>query len=147
MLRNSSPREYLGFSQFFAVTFLLWFVITWSILPDLSIYKSEQPCLKNDVISFVQEVVDVLPQRYWIAVIECTVLMGMLFTYLGILAYNEDVLTVPLNDIRTLTDTRANVAETSTYQEFLDQYAHKETSGVLDLPITEVCKLLYERRN
>ncbi|SCU88812.1 LAFA_0E14686g1_1 [Lachancea sp. 'fantastica'] len=147
MLGRSPQREYLGFSQFFAVTFLLWFIITWSILPDLSIYKSEQPCLKNDVISFVQEVMDALPQRYWIVVIECIVLMGMLFTYLGILAYNEDVLTVPLNDIRTLTDDRANVAECSTHQEFIDQYAYNETGGVLDLPLTEVCKLLYGRRD
>ncbi|SCV03632.1 LAME_0H11980g1_1 [Lachancea meyersii CBS 8951] len=140
----SPHREYLGFSQFFAVTFLIWFIVIWSILPDLSLYKNDQPCLRNDVIAFLQELVELLPQRYWIAVIECSVLMGMLFGYLGLLTYNEDVLTVPLNDIRTITDSRANVADPPTYQKFLQDYAYTETSAVLDLPISDVCKLLYE---
>ncbi|SCU94459.1 LADA_0G08658g1_1 [Lachancea dasiensis] len=137
-------REYFGFSQFFAVTFLLGFIIFWSLLPDLSIYQSDDS--KNELFTFVHELVNLLPQRAWIIVINCVILMGMLFIYLGLLSYNEDVLTAPLDDLTTVTDSRANVVPCSTHEEFLQKYAFQETSGVLDVPITEVCKLLYGRQ-
>ncbi|SCV05668.1 LANO_0H12552g1_1 [Lachancea nothofagi CBS 11611] len=144
MINESPYREYFGFSQYIAVTFTLCFILVWSLLPDLEVFKTSQHSVRNDVITFTQELVDLLPSRYWIAVIECIILMGMLFSYLGLLAYNEDILTVPLHDMRTFTDSRANVVQCSSHQEFLDKYAYQETSGVLDLPITEVCKVLYE---
>lgn len=74
---------------------------------------------------------------------QCLILMGMLFIYLGLLAYNEDVLTVPLDDMRTLTDDKADIVKFKDRTEFLEKFAFRETSGVLDLPITKVCEVLY----
>lgn len=145
MAKGIPHREYYGFSQFFLTTFILGFILTWSLLPDLRKYKTPTASVRNEIINSVQEILDLLPQRYWIIVFDCLVLMGMLFAYLGLWMYNEDVLTVPLNDMRTITDSKANIAQSSCHREFLEKYAHKETSGVMDLPISDVCRILYEK--
>lgn len=146
-MAKKPTREYFGFSQFYVTTFTLCFVFVWSLLPNLKSYANSDGPLSRYVIGFAEEIVDLLPQRYWIIVTECTILMGMLVAYLGILFYNEDVLTVPLDDIRTVTDSKANIAKPVNYQNFLENHAFKETSGVIDLPITEVCRLLYEYKD
>ncbi|CUS23451.1 LAQU0S10e00672g1_1 [Lachancea quebecensis] len=145
MVKGVPRREYFGFSQFIFTTGILLLTFVWSLAPTLSAFKTEDASIRNEIITFTQELVELLPQRYWIIVFECVVLMAMLFTYLGLWMYNEDVLTVPLDDMRTITDNRANVVKFSSHQEFLDNYAFRESSGVMDLPITEVCRVLYEK--
>lgn len=66
----------------------------------------------------------------------------MLFTYVGMLSYNIDMLTVPLDDMRTITDTQGRIVEYKNFSE-LDWYITNETSGVADLPINEVSRVLY----
>lgn len=153
-------REYSGFSQFLSSTVILLFIIIWSILPNYPQYEHQSispPVFplqnlnelwawsKYQYIHFISEVMELLPQRYWITCVQCLILMGMLFIYLGLLAYNEDVLTVPLDDMRTLTDDKADIVKFKDHTEFLEKFAFRETSGVLDLPITKVCEVLYTR--
>ncbi|SCU88987.1 LAMI_0D12024g1_1 [Lachancea mirantina] len=146
-MTKSPHREYAGFFQFLASTAGLIFILIWSIIPTS--YESENPSdeSSNCLRSVLHTLLDLLPQRHWIVTIECIVLMGMLAIYLGILTYNEDVLTVPLHDISTITDRKAKLAKPNTYEEFIKKYAFSETSGVLDLPVTDVCKMLYETTN
>lgn len=70
--------------------------------------------------------------------------MGMLFTYIGLFLYDEDVLTPSLDDLMTITDAKANIVIEEDVTLFLDKYAYKESSGIRDLPIMDVCRLLYD---
>lgn len=135
MIANYS-NEYYWFSRHFVNSSLVIFIVIWSFLPegkDLWFVKKE----------FIQDILDILPDRRWILYFQCFVLMGMLWTYTALLMYNEDVLTPNLDELRTITDNRGEVVIDDDYNDFLNNHAFKETSGVMDLPITDVCDILY----
>ncbi|QEU62128.1 Gpi19 [Kluyveromyces lactis] len=127
----NKERQYGGFSVYVSSTLVLFFIVVWAFLPKI--------ILQGQAIA---EVYEILPQRYWLIAIQCLVLMTMLFTYVGMLSYNIDILTVPLDDMRTITDTQARIVEYKNFSE-LDWYITNETSGVADLPINEVNRVLY----
>ncbi|CDO92066.1 unnamed protein product [Kluyveromyces dobzhanskii CBS 2104] len=131
----NEERQYGGFSIYVSTTLVLIFTIAWCLLP--------QSVVQGQAIAGIYEI---LPQRYWAVAIQCIVLMAMLFTYVGMLSYNVDILTVPLDDLRTITDTQGRIVEYKNLSE-LEWYFDHETSGVADLPINEVSRVLYlERR-
>ncbi|CCE89744.1 phosphatidylinositol N-acetylglucosaminyltransferase GPI19 TDEL_0A04120 [Torulaspora delbrueckii] len=129
-------KEYEWFSYYISVTSVLILIVIWSVLPE----DTEAGSLHRGVFKVI---LDVLPQRNWIIYSQCLVLMGMLYTYFGILMYNEDVLMAPLDDLRTITDSRGEVVICGSDSKMLKAYAFKESSGIIDLPIMDVCEILY----
>ncbi|CAB4255073.1 similar to Saccharomyces cerevisiae YDR437W GPI19 Subunit of GPI-GlcNAc transferase involved in synthesis of N-acetylglucosaminyl phosphatidylinositol (GlcNAc-PI) [Maudiozyma barnettii] len=138
----SEGKEYYRFAHHFTATLILVFLITWSLLP-----VNENEILVNVPESnynrFMKKLIGVLPQRRWIIIGQALGLMGMLFAYVGLQFYDEDVLAVPIDDYRTLVDDRSHLITPPTRQEIINQYAFKETSGVIDIPIMDVCDILY----
>ncbi|CCE62885.1 hypothetical protein TPHA_0D02480 [Tetrapisispora phaffii CBS 4417] len=136
MIQGSFSNEYYWFSRHFITCSATIFIIIWTFIPeDIDILF-----IKKD---FIRSILDILPDRRWVIYFQCFVLMGMLWCYTALMMYNEDVLTPNLDDLSTITDSRANVVIVSDKEKFLNEYAYNATSGVFDLPITDVCKILY----
>lgn len=129
-------KEYEWFSYYIFVTSILSFIIIWSILPEGNGGNSWN-------FEAFKTILEILPQRNWAIYGQCLILMGMLYTYFGILMYNEDVLTPPLDDLRTITDAKGEMIICENDRKMLEQYAFKESSGIIDLPIMDVCEILY----
>ncbi|GAV54058.1 hypothetical protein ZYGR_0AK05600 [Zygosaccharomyces rouxii] len=136
-MNKDYSKEYEWFAYYITATSVLIFTIIWSLLP-------EQNELNGTIhVRLFQALLDILPQRKWIIYLQCLILMGMLYTYLALIAYNEDVLMPPLDSLNTVTDTRGRLAVVEDEQKFLDNFAFKETSALLDLPIMDVCEILH----
>ncbi|AET39163.1 phosphatidylinositol N-acetylglucosaminyltransferase GPI19 Ecym_4084 [Eremothecium cymbalariae DBVPG len=136
-------REYSGFVQSVGITCILVFIAIWMLIPYPPHPVKTANNIRQNVSLLISEVLDILPQRYWIICIQCMILMQMLFAYIGLPIFNDDVLNVPLYDLKTITDSKAILVEFQDHEEFLRKYAFEETSGVYDIPITEVSKVLY----
>lgn len=98
------------------------------------------------------------PDRWWQLAISSYVLMAMIYIYVGLALYNIEVKAVELDDIRNIVDEHAVVSTSFSYDEKQrllkgagddlvdlddDKYLWRPTSGVWDLPITTVSKVLY----
>ncbi|QLQ78316.1 hypothetical protein HG537_0A05630 [Torulaspora globosa] len=134
---DGTDKEYEWFSYYISVTSVLALIIIWSLLPDDGLWSN----------SVFKAVLDILPQRNWVIYSQCLVLMGMLYGYFAILMYNEDVLTPPLDDLRTITDSKGETIICANDVELVQKYAFKESSGIIDLPIMDVCEILYAKDN
>ncbi|CCD26345.1 phosphatidylinositol N-acetylglucosaminyltransferase GPI19 NDAI_0H01710 [Naumovozyma dairenensis CBS 421] len=131
--------DYYWFSLHFLVSsIVVLLVVSTFILPlfGIQVITDDRRVIINDL----------LPERKTILYAQSFFLMGMLFTYIGLLFYNEDVLRAPLNDLRTIIDTKGKIAIIDDKKEFLSEYASKESSGIIDLPIMDVCEVLYRYR-
>lgn len=137
-MEEEGDKEYEWFSTYFSTTSTLILIIIWSLLPEGDGKESWHDGVFNAIL-------DVLPQRKWVIYGQCLILMGMLYTYFGILMYNEDVLTPALDDLRTITDSKGKAIICDNDSRFIKTYAYKETSGVIDLPIMDVCEILYDK--
>lgn len=89
----------------------------------------------------LQFLLDLLPDRRWLIWSECLGLMGMMFAYSGLNLYREDVVSPALDDYKTIMDSSGNMDQSIGDQ--LPFLLHEQTSGVVDLPITAVCQVLY----
>lgn len=138
-------REYYWFSQYVLVTFVLIFSIIWSLLP---VPEDDAVFICGFIpASLVPSIAEIIPQRGWFIFFECFLLMGMLCAYIGLWLFNEDILTPEKDDLRTLTDKNANIIITKDKNEFIEGYAFKESSGIVDLPIMDVCDILYRNKD
>ena len=143
----SQGKEYYRFAHHFIATFILVFLIVWSLLP-LGLGANDNHDDKNlghvsDYQRFVSKLIGVLPQQRWVIIGQSLGLMGMLFAYIGLQLYDEDVLAVAPEDFRTIVDDRSELVTPPTRRLLLQRYAFSETSGVVDVPIMDVCDLLY----
>ncbi|KAG0671610.1 hypothetical protein C6P45_000101 [Maudiozyma exigua] len=116
------------------------FLITWSLLP---FNDNTSIPIDSNYNRFVKKLIGVLPQRKWIIIGQALGLMAMLFAYIGLQLYDEDILAVDIDDYRTIIDDRSQIVTPNTRNELLNQYAFQETSGVVDIPIMDVCDILY----
>lgn len=125
--------EYKGFIVYVLSTFILVSWIGWALLPERVL---------NNYFSIYY-----YPDKYWLMAIPSYFLLGMLFYYISLAMYNTEVLTLPLNDIRTIVDEHSvfpGSGGTSEEQIAASiDYLHKAPSGVWDLPITLVNEVLY----
>ncbi|AJV03017.1 CPA_1a_G0012850.mRNA.1.CDS.1 [Saccharomyces cerevisiae] len=128
-------KEYYWFSQYMIITSTLVLTIIWSILPS-SLGEAAPK-------QFINTLLDIFPQRRWIITLESIMLMGMLCTYIGLLMYNEDTLTPPLDSLSTVTDAGGQLVIEDDPDVFVKKWAFKETSGIYDLPLMDACHLLY----
>lgn len=78
------------------------------------------------------------PSRWWSLSLSCTVLMGMLYTYIALQMWNIEVETLKLDDLNTIVD------DDAVLEKDLDKYGWCDTNGVYDLRITDVNKVLYD---
>ncbi|CCK69421.1 phosphatidylinositol N-acetylglucosaminyltransferase GPI19 KNAG_0C03100 [Huiozyma naganishii CBS 8797] len=144
--------DYYWFVHHLLFTALLVLSIGWSLLPTRPT-STHVP---------VQVLLDVLPQRRWVLVLQCLWLLGMMFAYCGLNLYAEDVLTPPLDSQKTVVDAAGGpgtsgtsgtsedtpnsnnslFSESSTL-EYIATRVCCETSGVEDLPLMDVCDVLY----
>lgn len=137
-MNEDYSKEYEWFAYYITTTSVLIFTVLWSLLPG-----------QNEISGTIrvrplQALLDILPQRKWVIYLQCLVLMGMLYTYLALIAYNEDVLTPPLDSLNTITDSQTRIAVVEDEVEFLNNSAFRETSALFDLPIMDVCEILHE---
>ncbi|KAG7876043.1 hypothetical protein KL938_004715 [Ogataea parapolymorpha] len=126
----TSQAEYKGFAAY-VISFIFLFIwLSWSMIPD--------SILNNVGIYYY-------PSRWWALVIPAYVLVSMMYTYVALALYNIEVKTPPLDDPRTIADPDGVViAELPHYQKKdLDRYLFSSTSGIWDLPLSEVNKVLY----
>lgn len=93
----------------------------------------------------LQFLLDLLPDRRWFIWGECLGLMAMMFSYSGLNLWREDVMSPALDDYKTIVDGAGNLE--ISLNDPLDEYLHKPTSGVVDLPIMTVCQVLYGERS
>ncbi|EJS42148.1 YDR437W [Saccharomyces arboricola H-6] len=128
-------KEYYWFSQYMIITSTLVLTIIWSILPSSLTETASQ--------TFLNTILEIFPQRRWIITLEGIMLMGMLCIYTGLLMYNEDCLTPPLDSLATVTDAGGQLVIEDDMNEFVKKWAFKETSGIYDLPLMDACQLLY----
>lgn len=78
------------------------------------------------------------PDKYWTHAIPSFLLIVMIYMYVFVILVNNEVKTLKLDDIRTLTD------EHAVYPAQPEDYIWKAPSGVWDLPIGLVNEVLYE---
>lgn len=132
--KDSAYAEYNGFFISVLSTAMLSCFILWSLLPTY-VYE--------DYLNF-----DYLPDKYWTVAIPSYSLMLMLYIYIALGAYNTEVKTLKLDDIRNFIDEFSvtpgpkNISFTER-NEVLSKYIHQSPSGVCDLPITLVNEVLY----
>jgi len=63
----------------------------------------------------------------------------LLYIYVALASYNTEVLTRPLSSLETITDLSAKIVT----GKQADRYLFNHSDGVWDLPISEVCRVLY----
>ncbi|KAH3681114.1 hypothetical protein WICPIJ_007919 [Wickerhamomyces pijperi] len=119
---QSSKYEYKGYGIYLIVTISHTIWLLWTFLPQwflnhLGIYY--------------------YPSRWWSLSISSFVLMGMLYVYLALLFWNIEYESIPLDDLRTITDSDACV------EPDIETFGFKDTNGVFDLRITDVNNVLY----
>ncbi|EGW33301.1 uncharacterized protein SPAPADRAFT_137815 [Spathaspora passalidarum NRRL Y-27907] len=127
--------EYKGFAVYVIATISLLVWISWTLLPESTLHKLS---------------IYYYPDRYWALAIPSYSLVLMAFIYWVLALYNTEVLTIPLNDIRTIVDEHSHFPgqsdEKLTRKQLMDlacDYVHDAPSGVWDLPITLVNEVLY----
>lgn len=89
----------------------------------------------------LQFLLDLLPDRRWFIWGESLGLMAMMFSYSGLNLWREDVMSPALDDYKTIVDGGGNLE--ISLNDPLNEYLHKPTSGVVDIPIMTVCQVLY----
>ncbi|ODV87163.1 hypothetical protein CANARDRAFT_194138 [[Candida] arabinofermentans NRRL YB-2248] len=126
----TSQAEYKGFSTYVISCIFLFVWLSWSVLPDSILNKLG---------------VYYYPSRWWALAIPSYVLVLMMYTYVGLALYNIEVATVKLDDPRTIVDdSGVIITELPGFnQDKIDEYLFNSTSGIWDLPIHEVNKVLY----
>lgn len=133
----TSSDYYFFVHHFIATTILITCIIV-SILPRDGHSKLHT---NNKYHKILQFLLDLLPDRRWLIWSECLGLMGMMFAYVGLNLYREDVMSPSLDDPRYITDGSSNLE--ISINEPSHKYLHEQTIGVVDLPIMDVCQVLY----
>lgn len=138
-MSETFSKEYFWWSRHIAAVFVLSICLICTFLPPIDRSWSENWAL----LTFCA---DLLPDRRWLIIFEAGLLITMLLTYMGLLMYNEDVLTHDLNSITTIIDKDGDIVIEKDNEIFIRNYAQSETSGIADLPIMDVCQILYGGR-
>ncbi|GMG30584.1 unnamed protein product [Ambrosiozyma monospora] len=145
---NVTPQaEYKGFASYVMSCIFLFIWLSWSVLPDQ---------ILNEYLGIYY-----YPSRWWSLAIPSYVLVTMVYIYIALACYNIEVKTVALDDSRTLVDDTGVVITELDDVEIcdsfgsgsgngnglgkgnIDDYLFKSTSGIWDLPISEVNRVLY----
>lgn len=164
-LSISAGKEYYRFAHYLIGSATFAFLLLWSFLPIT------EDSNDNDTDTFTDttnsnvinlQLLKLLPQRRWVIIGESIGLMAMLCAYVGLLLYDEDVLAVELDDYRTMVDDRSVIVGATLAAaggntdelplpdggKAVERYTNDEllfnaTSGVLDVPLMDVCEVLF----
>lgn len=105
--QTPSREEYQGFALYVSATVALLLFLAWSLVPQEWLHSI-------NVVHF--------PSRYWAVAVPAFILVLMLYIYIGLDAYNKEVLTPSPTSLHTFTD--------------IDTMVHDE-------PLSEVNKKMY----
>lgn len=78
------------------------------------------------------------PSRWWALAIPSWLIAAFIFTYVFLALYNIEVMTCPLDQLEVVVDEHARVKGGKN-----GEYFWEATDGVWDLPLVDVCKVLY----
>lgn len=123
--QNSLLAEYTGFFINIISSVVLVSFILWGLVPTF---------IFEDYLKF-----DYFPDKYWFVAVPAYSLMVMLYIYILLAAYNTEIKSLALHDIRNFVD---EFTVTPGHQD-MAKYVHESPSGVCDLPITLVNEVLY----
>lgn len=137
-IKPPTSSDYYFFVHHLIATTILITCIIVSVLPR----EENSNCNnKNKYHIILQFLLDLLPDRRWLIWSECLGLMGMMFAYVGLNLYREDIMSPSLEDFRYITDGSSNLDVS--LNEPSNKYLYEQTIGVVDLPIMDVCQVLY----
>jgi phosphatidylinositol glycan class P protein len=118
--------EYFGFALYVGSTFVVLIYINWAFLPR----------------SWLQAInVYYYPSRWWALACPSFLVMTLVYMYVALASYNTEVLTPTLSSLECITDLHAKVVP----QEDIQLYLYAASDGVWDLPLGEVCEVLYAK--
>ena len=163
-LSISAGKEYYRFAHYLIGSTTFAFLLLWSFLPitETNTASDSNTVSNSNSKTINLQLLKLLPQRRWVIIGESIGLMAMLCAYVGLLLYDEDVLAVELDDYRTMVDDRSVVVRAN--GEFdsgdsgdrvndngvkvAERYTNElplfsATSGVLDVPLMDVCEVLF----
>ncbi|KAK5961235.1 phosphatidylinositol N-acetylglucosaminyltransferase GPI19 PWA37_001766 [Arxiozyma heterogenica] len=142
-IKPPTSSDYYFFVHHFIATLILVTCILISVLPrdEPSRLNNNNNNSNNKYHKILQFLLDLLPDRRWLIWSECLGLMGMMFAYVGLNLYREDIMSPSLDDFRYITDGSSNLE--ISINEPSNKYLHEQTIGVVDLPIMDVCQILY----
>lgn len=123
--QNSLFTEYKGFFINVISSVILVSFIIWGLTPTF---------VFEEYLQF-----DYFPDKYWFIAIPSYSLILMVYIYVALAAYNTEIKTMPLNDVRNFVDEFTVTPN----KEHMEQFVHKSPSGVCDLPLTLVNEVLY----
>lgn len=144
--QKATTNDYFFFIHHLISTGTLILLLLWSSLPVIfpNIFNSSNAHDDTNIVFFI---ISLLPQSRWFIVMECIGLMSMMFAYVGINLYCEDIRSPPLSSYDTIIDKQGSLmirnSKNDDDRAFIDQYMFNETSGVIDLSIFDVCDILY----
>ncbi|BFZ56218.1 hypothetical protein PYCC9005_003262 [Savitreella phatthalungensis] len=110
--------EYYGFALYLSSTILFILYLAWGV------FGSQLARAFS------------LPSEWWSRSIPAWLVVCLAYTYVALACYNTQRLTLPLHDMRTVTDSSAHIAEPQDWA--------RGTNGVLDLPVGAVNLALYD---
>lgn len=138
--------EYKGFATYVISAIFLFVWLCWAVLPDK---------ILNDIGIYYY------PSKWWAVAIPAWFLIAMTYMYVALAFYNVEVLTVPLDDLRTVVDDSGVVVTQvpmksdperknaqlgpilTTRDHDLDWFLHNSTSGIWDIPLSTVNEVIY----
>lgn len=143
--QTPTTNDYFFFIHHFISTETLILLLCWSLIPVIfpNVVKGSS---NFDNANLIQFIISLLPQSKWFIVMECIGLISMMFAYVGINLYCEDIRSPQLTSYDTIVDKQSTLVVRDGKDDdtrFIDQYLFKETSGVIDLNIMDVCDVLY----
>lgn len=116
--------EYFGFALYIGSTLGGLIYLIWAFLPQewlfaLNIYY--------------------FPSRWWALAFPSFLVILLVYIYVALASYNTEVLTRNFDSLETVTDLSAKVVS----PEEAEYYLTTHSDGVWDIPLGEVCNVLY----
>lgn len=116
--------EYFGFALYVLSTLGLIAFTIWSFFP--------QSWLQFFNIYYY-------PSRWWALALPSFLVVLLVYIYVALALYNIEILTKPLNSLEIITDESAKIVPRHETMKYLTTHS----DGVWDLPLSEVCRVLY----
>lgn len=124
MGQGQGRKEYYGFAIYIGTTLGLAVYLVWAFFPRGWLHAMN---------------VYYYPSRWWAIAVPSFVVMTIVYIYVALARYNIEVLTRPLNSLEIVTDSASKVVGRGESERYL----HEPSAGVWDLPMWQVCDVLY----
>ncbi|KAA8916783.1 hypothetical protein TRICI_001081 [Trichomonascus ciferrii] len=120
--------EYFGFALYIGSTLGVLMYLVWAFLPQDWLYALN---------------IYYFPSRWWALAIPAFVEVLLIYIYVAVSSYNTEVLTRPFDSLEIITDPAAKIVPS----DQTNYYLYHHSDGVWDLPLGEVCNVLYSEES